>query len=166
MTVKELSKLYWLNREVELNRKQLAALEAEIEQDQGELARLRISIDGLKSPTMSEDYPNGIQHTGTHSPVEDTVEHIVLLEDALRRKHDALVNLKAQISARQTLIVLERDRLERFIGTIPDSPMRQIFTFRFVNGLPWEQVAAGMGPGYLAESVRVSCYRYLRKHKE
>ena len=164
MTVKELSKLYWLNREGEMNKKQLAALEAEITQDREELTRLRINLDGLKSPTMSEDYPNGIQHTGTHSPVEDTVERIVMLEGALSRKHDALVNLKAQISARQTLIILERARLEQYIDTVDDPFMRQVFTLRFVNGLPWEQVAASLDRPEKWESVKQLCYRYVKQH--
>ena len=160
MTVKELSKLYWLNREVELNKKQLADLEAEIERDKSELYFLRRDLDGLASPKL-DGMPHG---TDVHSPVENTVEHILKLEDALSQKHDALVNLTARISARQTLIILERDRLEQYIETVPDSNLRQVFTLRFVNGLPWEQVAAGMGAGFLADTVRKACYRYLRKN--
>ena len=87
----------------------------------------------------------------------------MMLESALSKKHDALVNLTARISARQTLIILERDRLEQYIGAMADAHMRQIFTLRFVNGLPWEQVAASLGEGYVQESVRVACYRYLKR---
>lgn len=161
MTVKELSKLYWLNREVELNMRQLSDLESEIERDQAELVLLRGSLDGMASPKL-DGMPHGSDVT---RPVETTVEQIMRLEEALSRKHDALVNLKARISARQTLIILERDRLEQFIDTIPDSHLRQIFTFRYVNGLPWEQVAISMGDGYLLDTVRKACYRYIRKHE-
>lgn len=160
MTVKELSKLYWLNREVELNRRQLADLEAEIERDKQELYFLRRDLDGLASPKL-DGMPHG---SDVHSPVENTVEHIMTLETALSQKHDALVNLTARISARQTLIILERDRLEQYIETVTDSNLRQVFTLRFINGLSWDQVAASIGPGYLAETVRKSCYRYLRKN--
>lgn len=160
MTVKELSKLYWLNREVELNKKQLANLEAEIERAKNELYLLRRGLDGLASPNL-DGMPHG---SDVSSPVENTVEHIMKLEGALNRKHDALVNLKARISARQTLIILERDRLEQYIGTVPDSNLRQMFTLRFVNGLPWEQVAAGIGEGYNVEAVRKAVYRYVKKH--
>lgn len=159
MTIKELSQLYWLNREVELQRKQLAALKAEIERDEEELHRLRLSLDGLR-PANTDGMPHG---TGVHSPVENTVDHILTLESALSKKHDALVNLTARISARTTLIILERDRLEQYIRTIPDSHVRQIFTLRFVNGLPWQQVAASMGEGYLAETVRRMCYRFVER---
>lgn len=160
MTVKELSKLYWLNREVELNRKQLADLEAEIERETEELAGYRASMDGLASPNL-DGMPHG---SDVHSPVENTVEHIIKLEAVLSKKHDALVNLKARISARQTLIILERDRLEQYIGTIDDPFMRQVFTLRFINGLPWQQVALSIGREETWESVKRSCYRFIRKH--
>lgn len=160
MTVKELSKLYWLNREVELDRKQLASLEAEIESDKQELAALRREMDGLTASKL-DGMPRG---TDVHSPVENTVEHVLKLETSLQRKHELWVNLTARISTRQTLIILERDRLEQFIDTIDSSYIRQIFTLRFVNGLQWGQVAASMGEGFLADSLKKACYRYLRKH--
>ena len=160
MTVKELSKLYWLNREVELNKRQLADLQAEIERDKDSLLAMRRSLDGLASPKL-DGMPHGLD---VSSPVENTVQQIMKLEEALRRKHDAMVNLQALISTRQTLIVLERDRLERYIGAIDDSIMRQIFTFRFVDGLRWDNVAANMGDGYNTEAIRKAVYRYIKKH--
>ena len=160
MTEKELSKLYWLNREVELNKRQLAYLQAEIERDKDSLLAMRRSLDGLASPKL-DGMPHG---SDVSSPVENTVQQIMKLEEALRRKHDAMVNLQALISTRQTLIVLERDRLERYIGAIDDSIMRQIFTFRFVDGLRWDNVAANMGDGYNAEAIRKAVYRYIKKH--
>jgi chromosome segregation ATPase len=160
MTVKELSKLYWLNREVELNKRQLADLEKELEQDRERLAGLRRSLAGLASPKL-DGMPHG---SDVSSPVENTVEQIMMLEAALTRKHDALVNLTARISARQTLIILERDKLEQYINTVTDSNLRQMFTLRFVNGLPWEQVAAGIGEGYSVEAVRKAVYRHIKKN--
>lgn len=160
MTVKELSKLYWLNREVEWNQKQLADLEAQIERDTEELKALRRNMDGLASPNL-DGLPHG---SDVHSPVENTVEHIMKLEEALRKKHDALVNLQARISARQTLVILERDRLDQYIQTIDDLYLRDVFRLRFINGLRWQQVAASMGRMDMWESVKTACYRYLRKH--
>jgi len=160
MTVKELSKLYWLNREVEANQRQAAELERELAQDQERLAGLRKSLDGLASPKL-----DGMSHgTDVSSPVENTVEQIMMLEAALTRKHDALVNLTARISARQTLIILERDKLEQFIGTVDDPYMRQVFTLRYVDGLQWKQVAAKVGNVETWDSVKRMCYRYIRTH--
>ena len=93
MTVKELSKLYWLNREVELNKRQLADLQAEIERDKDSLLAMRRSRDGLARPKL-DGMPHG---SDVSSPVENTVQQIMKLEEALRRKHDAMVNLQALI---------------------------------------------------------------------
>lgn len=160
MTVKELSKLYWLNREVDLNKRQLADLEKELAEDKERLDGMRRSLDGLASPKL-DGMPHG---SDVSSPVENTVEQIMMLEAALTRKHDALVNLTARISARQTLIILERDKLEQFIGTINDPYMRQVFTLRYVDGLQWKQVAAKVGDVETWDSVKRMCYRYIRTH--
>ena len=161
MTVKELSKLYHLNREIELNQRQLAQLEADIQADAARLAELRSSIDGLASP-KTDSLPHG---TDVHSKVESTAVQIVSLEEGIRKKHSMEINIQASITTRQTLCLLERERLEKYIDGIPDSIIRQIFTLRFVNGLPWEQVAAGISPNQKAESVRRACYRYLNDEK-
>ena len=159
MTVKELSKLYWLNREVEANQKDLLKLEAETLKAEEELRALRRDIDGLASPNM-DGLPHG---SDVGSAVESRALRIMQLEDAVRRKHDALVNLKARISTKQTLVILERDRLEQYISEISDSFMRQIMRLRFVNGLSWDQVAACLG-NTKGESVKKRCYRYVREH--
>lgn len=160
MTVKELSQLYWLNKEVELCKKRLAALETELKADCAELERLRAGLDGLRSMN-TDGMPHG---SGVGNPVESTVLQIMALEEALRGKHEAAMRLKALISARQTVIVLERDRLERYIADIDDSNIRQMFTLRFIERLSWDRVAANMGEGYLQDTVRKAVYRYIRQH--
>ena len=160
MTVKELSKLYWLNREIEWSQKELSNLQLELERDKAILSSLRISLDGMVSPKL-DGMPHG---SDVSSPVENTVEQIMKLEEALRRKHDAMVNLTARIAARKTLAILERDNLERYINTIDDPYMKDIFRLRFINGLPWQQVAASLGRIDAWKSVKDNCYRYLKMH--
>lgn len=160
MTVKELSQLYWLNKEVKLYEKQLAQLEAELKEDCAELERLRAGMDGLHSPGM-DGMPHG---SGVSNPVESTVAQIMTLEAALRGKHEAATRLKALIAARHTVIVLERDRLEHYITSIADSNIRRMFTLRFVERMSWERVSAGMGAGYGVDAVKKTVYRYIRQH--
>lgn len=160
MTVKELSKLYWLNREVEMNKRQLAQLEADIAKNELLQQELRASLDGISSPAF-DGMPHG---SGNHSRVEQTAVRLVGLEEEGRKYRDAVANIKAMICTRQTLIVLECERLQKYIDGIGDPITRQIFTYRFVNGLTWEQVAANIDAKMTAESARVSCYRYLKKN--
>lgn len=162
MTVKELSNLYRLNREVELNIRQLEKLEAERDRDEELLQELRQTMGDVSSPELS-DMPKA--HT-VGSPTESAVLRIAQLESNIQNKRDAVLNTRVLISTRQTLCLLERKRLEEYINTVEDSLLRQIFTLRFVNCLPWEQVAFAIGGGNKGESMRQACYRYLKTHKD
>jgi len=75
----------------------------------------------------------------------------------------ALNYMSSQLSRSINDLTIERNRLERYIASIDDSLLRQIFTYRFVNGLAWEQVAACVGGGNSAGSVKMACHRYLRR---
>ena len=79
---------------------------------------------------------------------------------AIERHIAEIVDLEFIISAKITQCIHERARLERYIAEIPDSLTRQIFTLRFINGLPWAQVAYSIG-GNTEDSVKKICYRYL-----
>lgn len=161
MTVKELSRLYQLNREIELNIKQLDQLTVDMYDDEQLLCELRGAVEaGAIAPPNMSGMPRS---PGTGNPTEKTALRIIQVEQNIRRKRDTILDLRVAISTRQTLCLLERKRLEEYIDGIDDEFLRQVFTLRFVNGLPWEQVAASIGGGNKAESVRVSCYRYLQQ---
>lgn len=130
MTLKELSQLYYLNREIEMDKKRLLELEAEA-------VSISPSLSGMpRSPGVS---------------------------DKVGRYAAEIADLKGIIEAKHKQCLYERSRIERYISSLDDSLLRQIFTYRFVNGLPWEQVAACVGGGNSAGSVRMACYRYLKQ---
>lgn len=130
MTLKELSQLYYLNREIEMDKKRLQELEAEA-----------VSI----TPNLA-----GMPHSSGVS-------------DKVGRYAAEIADLKGIIEAKHKQCLYERNRIERYISCLEDSLLRQIFIYRFVNGLPWEQVAACVGGGNSAGSVRMACYRYLKQ---
>lgn len=129
MTLKELSQLYYLNREIEMDKKRLQELEV-----------LAVSI----SPNL------------TGMPRSPGVS------DKVGRYAAEIADLKGIIEAKHQQCLYERSRLERYIAGIDDSLIRQIFTYRFVNGLPWLQVAACIGGNNTADSVRMMCNRYIK----
>lgn len=134
MTVSELSQLYYLNREIEMDQKRLQELEG--------------AAYGPHAAALT-----GMPRTpGTGDPVA--------------RYAAEIVDLKAIIAAKSIQCIHERQRLERYIADIDDSETRSIFTLRFVNGLPWAQVAACIGEGHTADRVKKVCYRYLRATKK
>ena len=131
MTLKELSQLYYLNREIEMDQRRLRELEAR----------------ALPGAQVITGMPHG---TG--------------VADIVGRYAAEIADLRGIIEAKHQQCLYERSRLERYIADIDDSLLRQIFTYRFVNGLPWLQVAACIGGNNTADSVRVACNRYIEKY--
>lgn len=126
---------------------QLYYLRQETEKDKARLEELEAQI-GIRSPVQ-----NGMPHgSGTTTSMTE-------------RLAAEIVDLRAIISARQLQCLHERNRLERYISSIPDSLTREIFKLRFVDGLPWASVAAVVGGAMEIDdsTVRKICYRYLKK---
>lgn len=134
MTLKELSQLYYLNREIERDQERLEQL------------RARVSAPG--------------------SPNYDGMPKSPTFENRLERYIAEMVDLEAIIQAKITQCLHERNRLERYIAEIPDSLTRQIFQLRFINGLTWVQIAFSVGGGNTEGSVKMICYRYIKKSNE
>ena len=130
MTIRELSQLYYLNREIEMDRQRLAELEVKMQPGAQVLT-------GMPRGNMTSD------RTGRYA-----VE---------------IADLRGIIEAKHQQCLYERSRLERYIADIDDALTRQIFTYRFVNGLSWQKVAACIGGNNTADSVRMACNRYLEK---
>lgn len=129
MTLKELSQLYYLKREIAHNYNRLKELESKLSSP---------SSSSLSGMPRSRIYGNKI---------EDAVADII--------------ELKAIIDAQQKQCLYECNRIEQYIANIKDSFTRQIFIFRFVNGLSWRQVAVSTGGGNTEDSVKKICYRYI-----
>jgi len=127
MTVKKLSQLYYLNREIEQDKRRLAALEAV-------LTNSAAKLDGL--PHISE-ISNQAELAADIAAIKDLIE------------------------AKKQMCVSEYNHLMRYITSVEDSFMRQILTFRYVNGFSWVQVAVHMGGGNTAASVQMALKRFL-----
>lgn len=84
---------------------------------------------------------------GRHSRTENAVEAIDKEKQLLRET----------LTKRQQ----EKQKLLKFIDTIPDCQIRQIFTYRFVNTMTWGQVAWKLGGGNTADGVRKRVTRYM-----
>lgn len=130
MTLKELSQLYYLNREIEMDQRRLRELEAR-------------ALPGAQVIT-------GMPHSTGVSDIVGTCAA-------------EIADLRGIIEAKHQQCLYERSRLERYISSIDDSLLRQIFTYRFVNGLPWQQVAACVGGGNTGDGCRMAVKRYLER---
>lgn len=129
MTLKELSQLYYLNREIEDLKFKISELEAKA-------TDTSVKITGM---------PHG---AGAGDKIGQTVAEL----DYYRTK----------LTDRLERCRIEFIRLNDYISACPDSLTRQILTYRFVNGLSWNQVAASVGMSATEYSVKHIAYRYIK----
>ena len=162
MTIKELSKLYDLNREVETLQKRLADIEWEIQLDEERLRSLEAQCGAIASPRY-DGMPHG--SSGGNKLESEAIE-LVDLRNAIARKKALRSECAMTIHAQEILCLTERNRLERYIASVPDSLTRQIMALRFINGLSWWQVAYSIGGNNTGDSVRMNVKRYLQSEKE
>jgi hypothetical protein len=152
MTKQELSQLFYLNKEIKKLQEQLDTLNRAL--DHADMK----TFDSVKGSSPSFPY----------------VLHSIRLEgyseDMTSMDRNKIMRLKAEITDVVRLIeinnekyIYEYSRLNRFISTVEDSQMRQILRLRYMDGLGWEKVAAGISANLSGESVRKAHDRFLKK---
>lgn len=147
MTKRELSQVYYLNREIEMQQRQLEDLEANLES-----MKLATTVSG-----SSPEYPytkrifriGGAAISGRYTRVQSEI-----------------IEIKALIRLNQEKCAIEYNRIIREINSVQDSLMRQILTYRYINCLPWVQVAAHIGGGNTADGVRIAHDRFLKQEEQ
>ena len=130
MTIRELSQLYYLNREISDLKLKIAEIEAKA-------TDTSVKITGMP-----------------HAPTAG---------DKIGKLIAELDYYKSTLNNRLEQCWLELIRLNDYISKCDDSLTRQILTYRFVNGLPWTQVAASIG-GTSEYAVKKTAYRYIKEH--
>ena len=162
MTIKELSQLYWLSREIETDQKRLDGLAAEIRRDQMRLEEMRMKADSPSGASLT-----GMLRSPSHdNRIERYVTDIIDLESIIKEKRSALSEYAMAVHARQMLCIHERNKLERYISSIQDRYIQRIFRFRFIDCLTWNEVAERVGNSNSPDSIKKLCYRYVNKGAE
>ncbi len=73
-----------------------------------------------------------------------------------------ILEMESDIAKLQQAVKAEEQRITEFISTIDDGCTKLIFRLRFVRGLTWKEVAGLMGGWNTEESVKSTCYRYMK----
>lgn len=150
MTAKELSRLNDLNREIELLERQKDDIEHALQQ-----------MPAHYATTVTGSYP-GKPYTKHTIRIGGVIVGSADIENYANKRQE-LKEVKNLIELRQQECFIEYTKLVRYINGVQDSLMRQILTLRFVNNLPWAQVAASAGGNNTGNGVRMLCERYLSK---
>ena len=130
MTKKELSQLYYLNREIE------------------EIQNRIYELETLAGSCTS--YITGMPK-------------VKGITDKVAKYAAEIADLKCLLDLNLKKCFYELNRINRYIESVEDAEMRMILTFRYINGLPWEQVAMNISPYASGDSVRKAHDRFLKK---
>lgn len=76
------------------------------------------------------------------------------------RYRDALEQVQESLCQRRLALAEKEVAVMAYIGSVPDSLLRQILTLRFVDGHSWTAVAHRIGGGNTEESVKKAFYRF------
>lgn len=81
-------------------------------------------------------------------------------ESRVEKYAASIADVKRELSELEKEILLEECALQRYISTVPDSRMRLILQYRFVDGLEWRDVARRIGD--TEDSVKMALQRLLK----
>lgn len=129
----------------------------EIKELEQRIVRLRSEVrkieqEGEVTDMVSGGY-GGIQHftiQGFPEPEHNRKKSI------LRNREIALVQLKLQVEE-------QINEIQLYINSIDDSHTRRILSMRYIDGLPWKQVAQNIGGGNTDDAVRKAADRFLEQ---
>lgn len=162
MTLKELSALYYVKREMESRQRRMHDLIQKIVAAEDELTAMMEDAGQLGSPALS-DMPKS---SSVSSAVENEALALLAKEAQVKKLkaiHQEMLAKWGEILIREAM---ETARLTEQISGIDDAYIRLIFTLRFVDCLSWEDVALGVGAASTVESVKKACYRYIRESEK
>ena len=83
----------------------------------------------------------------------------------IKRSRKGLDKLYEQLEHKRMQCIIKTVQIEKFINSIDDSLLRQIFELRYVEGCTWAKVAALTGGYYSEDYVRIKHDRYLKAIK-
>ena len=122
---------------------QLYDLNREIERDKDRLKELEYLECGITMKLTGMPHASGISDKTGNYAVE-------------------IADLKAVIELNMDRCWYELRRLNRYIESIDDSELRQIFSLRYINGMTWQQIAFSMGTAGDGSTEKKKHYRFLK----
>ena len=123
---------------------QLTLLNSEISRDLERLQELYALLTGCTSSI------SGLPHSGLLRG-SDRTDKFVSMIDVLEQQ------IKERVLDSAALYI----QIWSYINTIHDPLVRQIIALRYIDGLPWQQVANNIGGGISADHARILLNRYL-----
>lgn len=121
-------------------------MKKEIKEQQRRLSELEALSTSCTAKTMGLPNGNGVS-------------------DRIANYTTEIADLKSLLDLNLKKCFYELNRLDRFISSVNDSEMRIILTFRYSQGLSWQQIAENMGVLEDGSTERKKHNRFLRLYR-
>jgi len=95
------------------------------------------------------------------SAVIDGMPNATVANDKIGNLIIAVDDLTERIAYLKKDIKKEKRKLDRFINSINNLPIRAAFRLKFVGDMTWAQTAKTLGGNYTEDSIKSAAYRYL-----
>lgn len=176
MTKKEINQIYYYNKLVEALTQELIDIESGtvVGEIKRQIARLnqRLAdiesgtyhspqLDGMPRGTSNRSDPTGNAGTSAadiKAQIEELQQELIDIES---RGTEA--DIKALIEEYRNRIELKRREVYQYISELDDALVEMIILYRCINLCTWDQVAANIGGGNTADSVRMVFNRHFEK---
>ena len=79
----------------------------------------------------------------------------------------SIADVKRELEELEEKILQEECAIQRYISTVPDSRMRLILQYRFVDGFEWREVARKLDRNEENDgNVKMAVYRFLKSEAQ
>ena len=124
------------------------------------LIKIKDEIEQIKRELNNSDIDYVTDAVKGSSPCFPYVEHSILISGYDDKTYNNKIKrIQNRLNRKLIELVEEKDKLTEYIYEQEDSEIRQILTYKYVNGLIWEKIGAKMN--YAPHTVRKKHNKFL-----
>jgi DNA-directed RNA polymerase specialized sigma subunit len=126
-----------------------------------ELKYLKEEIEQLKKQLEDFEFKVVTDSVTGSSPYFPYVSHSIKITGVDERDFEVKTSrIRKQIKNRIEDLMDKTAKLNEYISTVPDSEMRIILSYRYINGLTWEEIGVSMN--YATSTVRNKHDKFIK----
>jgi len=126
------------------------------------LIRIKDEIEQIKRELSTIEPEYGTDAVTGSSPYFPYVKHSIIIEGYDTKTYEHKIKrIQNRMNRKLIELVEEKDKLTEYIYNVDNSDLRQILTYRYINGLGWEQIGDKMK--YASITVRVKHDKFLKR---
>lgn len=131
------------------NLKRYRALIFEVELLKKQLEKLELDVVGDSTSGSSAEFPY--------------IKHKINIEGYdLKSYKSKVAKMNKKIANKMNELLEEKDRLLEFIYSIENSELRQIFIYKYIDGLTWKEIGNKMNYG--TSTIRLKHDSFIKKN--